>query len=874
MGSPGVAAGSYADTAKRLAGRSLLAAASGLATVAKGVSKGVSALTASNSDKEVVHCLEFAVLEWADVSADGTGVPTCAEQQPPHRRLPVLLVGLESGFQVWRLDGENPAELVSRRDGPVKGIAAVPEPRAGGGDGAPDELSGDRPLLAVVPAPERATSLPPLGPQSGAAQTQQTQVQQPQQQQHILQLYSLRSHGYVRSLSFGGEVLGVQASGRLLVVALRGQLQAFDARTLQHTFSCLTYTPPARLLPPPASGGARLPQQEQQQFITAGLTSGSAASDAPRPPAQQAQQPAGAAAGAAPQLAALAPFALGPRWLAYAADTPVPQANGQAVAQRLPLGRQDSRLSTRSASGSLDGQPSLGSQPGASPAGRGSNGLTSAAVADAALAAAAKGGQQLRSGLSAVGSASFKYLSQQYASWRQGGQQLQQHDLDALEADAAVAGTVVVRDAVSRLVVAHFRAHTSPLAALQFSPGGTLLATASVAGHSINVFSIVPPAPAPGLSAGEASGGCSAGAGAGHAMWLYRLYRGLTPAAIRGITFAPDASWVAVSSGRGTTHLFRTPAAAPGAHAPEQAAAASAGGAAASAAGRAGEAGVVGQPLKLLAVGRARKPGLLSGGAASAATSAARQLYSGQPADATPIAAAFLAGGPRSPRAAGGSGSSGEGASGDSSLYVVTQDGLLTRHLLRMPPAENGGGTGPDPSSRGGNPQLPADRQDAAAAGVAAGAAPPAVLEEADRWDVARHASWPEREELLPGVAAGAAEAAAAASDGAAAAGTAMSAAAAGAEAAQQQVWVAQAEAGALAGSAAGGSGRASSAPLPLWGDPQFRFFELRVQQLQRQRSVAAGGAEAVPPGVPAAGDNGDGEPAWLEHLPAHPVQQ
>lgn len=100
MGSPGVATGSYADTAKRLAGRSLLAAASGLATVAKGVSKGVSALTASTSDKEAVCCFKFATLEWTDMAAGGADSPFNSEPQQPRHRLPVLLVGLESGFQV------------------------------------------------------------------------------------------------------------------------------------------------------------------------------------------------------------------------------------------------------------------------------------------------------------------------------------------------------------------------------------------------------------------------------------------------------------------------------------------------------------------------------------------------------------------------------------------------------------------------------------------------------------------------------------------------------------------------------------------------------------------------------------------------------
>ena len=52
----------------------------------------------------------------------------------------------------------------------------------------------------------------------------------------------------------------------------------------------------------------------------------------------------------------------------------------------------------------------------------------------------------------------------------------------------------MVRDVVSRAVVAHFRAHTSPLLVLEFDPSGTLLVTASVHGHSIHIFQICPPA--------------------------------------------------------------------------------------------------------------------------------------------------------------------------------------------------------------------------------------------------------------------------------------------------------------------------------------------------------------------------------------------
>lgn len=52
-------------------------------------------------------------------------------------------------------------------------------------------------------------------------------------------------------------------------------------------------------------------------------------------------------------------------------------------------------------------------------------------------------------------------------------------------------GTVMVRDVVSRAVVAHFRAHTAPLLVLQWDASGTLLVTASVHGHHVNIFQVL-----------------------------------------------------------------------------------------------------------------------------------------------------------------------------------------------------------------------------------------------------------------------------------------------------------------------------------------------------------------------------------------------
>lgn len=81
---------------------------------------------------------------------------------------------------------------------------------------------------------------------------------------------------------------------------------------------------------------------------------------------------------------------------------------------------------------------------------------------------------------------------------------------------------VIVRDIVTKALVAQFRAHKSPISALCFDPSTTLLVTASVQGHNINVFRIMP-----GLSGSSY-------------VHLYTLQRGLTNAvSIPKLLFLP-----------------------------------------------------------------------------------------------------------------------------------------------------------------------------------------------------------------------------------------------------------------------------------------------------------------------------------------------
>jgi hypothetical protein len=102
------------ERAKRIAGKSLYTLGSGLCTagvaVAKAAATGYQTLTADRSDKEKVTCARVGEVEWRDPG------------QGSDRSLPVVLLGYDTGFQVWSLeDRDAPAELSSiRRDGAVR----------------------------------------------------------------------------------------------------------------------------------------------------------------------------------------------------------------------------------------------------------------------------------------------------------------------------------------------------------------------------------------------------------------------------------------------------------------------------------------------------------------------------------------------------------------------------------------------------------------------------------------------------------------------------------------------------------------------------------------------------------------------------------
>ena len=165
-------------------------------------------------------------------------------------------------------------------------------------------------------------------------------------------------------------------------------------------------------------------------------------------------------------------------------------------------------------------------------------------------------------------------------------------------ADSSIFGTVIIRDIVTQRVIASIRAHpNTQITHIAFDRSGTLLATAPVDGQYIHIYQIVMvPAPvtvdrtsstAPRESCTDHSPlnpssrrpsiashspsiqpmqphtmGQTVGTSPHpplpryHTRFLYRLFRGVTHAAIRDIAFSLDSKYVSIISSKGTTHIF------------------------------------------------------------------------------------------------------------------------------------------------------------------------------------------------------------------------------------------------------------------------------------------------------------------------------
>ncbi|CAG8577452.1 6162_t:CDS:2, partial [Scutellospora calospora] len=93
-------------------------------------------------------------------------------------------------------------------------------------------------------------------------------------------------------------------------------------------------------------------------------------------------------------------------------------------------------------------------------------------------------------------------------------------------------------------IIAHFSPHTHPVGYLSFNPSGSFLFSTSVQGHQFHVIEII------GKHRQRKSNK--------NLKHVYQLSRGYTNASVSdgGVGWSGDSRWCAVSSGRGTIHVF------------------------------------------------------------------------------------------------------------------------------------------------------------------------------------------------------------------------------------------------------------------------------------------------------------------------------
>ncbi|KAF5739504.1 hypothetical protein HS088_TW12G00710 [Tripterygium wilfordii] len=391
----------------------------------------------------------------------------------------VLLIGYCNGFQVIDVqDASDVNELVSRRDDPVTFLQIQPFPAKS------DDHEGfiaSHPVLLVVACDESKSSDLMHSGRDGLVRDgySDPQTGSPLISPTVVRFYSLKSHNYIHVLRFRSTVYMVRCSPRIVAVGLAAQIYCFDALTLENKFSVLTY-------PVPQLGGPG--------YIGINVGYG--------------------------------PMAVGPRWLAYASNSPLHSNTGRLSPQSLT--------------------PSPGASPSTSP---GNGNL----VARYAM----ESSKQLAAGLLNLGDMGYKTLSKYCHDFIPDGSSSPVSSNSSKRvgrgasqlAETDVSGMVIVKDFLSRAVVSQFRAHTSPISALCFDPSGTLLVTASVHGNNINIFRIMPSCFQNGSSNRNYDWSYS------H-VHLYKLHRGMTSAVIQDICFSHCSRWIGIISSRGTCHIF------------------------------------------------------------------------------------------------------------------------------------------------------------------------------------------------------------------------------------------------------------------------------------------------------------------------------
>ncbi|CAJ1346680.1 unnamed protein product [Effrenium voratum] len=115
-------------------------------------------------------------------------------------------------------------------------------------------------------------------------------------------------------------------------------------------------------------------------------------------------------------------------------------------------------------------------------------------------------------------------------------------------------GSIAVRDVSSQSIISEFEDHSEPIEGMVWDPSGLQLVTCGALGHKILVHRAVL-----GLGDTLTYEDENAQLGSLRFQHLFTLSRGVTPAVISDLAVSDDGQFVAVSSAKGTTHVFKLP---------------------------------------------------------------------------------------------------------------------------------------------------------------------------------------------------------------------------------------------------------------------------------------------------------------------------
>mmetsp|Transcript_3572 Transcript_3572/g.7184 ORF Transcript_3572/g.7184 Transcript_3572/m.7184 type:complete len:632 (-) Transcript_3572:309-2204(-) len=113
------------------------------------------------------------------------------------------------------------------------------------------------------------------------------------------------------------------------------------------------------------------------------------------------------------------------------------------------------------------------------------------------------------------------------------------------ESEGHAAGYLTIYDLPTRRTLCCIKAHSTAIAHVSFDSSGSLLVTAGSNGQYLHVWQL--------LNTDTNPSTCFTSC---QPRLMYKIFRGITHAQIRNVSFSPDSRMIAISSQHGTTHIY------------------------------------------------------------------------------------------------------------------------------------------------------------------------------------------------------------------------------------------------------------------------------------------------------------------------------